>query len=66
MPADPSPARGRAARRPRGCRSPAKGPTETKPKSEHHDTEDTRTSTGPPSGTMVLATSPVPRCEGMG
>src|ERR1039458_546555 len=57
MPVDPLPACGRAARGSRGCRCPAKGPTETKPKSEHHVAEDTRTSAGPPSGTMVLAAS---------
>ena len=57
MPADPLPARGRAARCPRGCRCPAKGPTETKPTSEHDVTGNTRTSAGPPSGTRVLAAS---------
>ena len=61
MPVDPLPARGRAARCPRGWRCPAKGPTETKPRSERHVTEDTRTSAGPPSGTRVLAAS---RCHG--
>lgn len=38
MPADPSPARGRAARDLRGDRCPAKGPTETTLQSEHHGT----------------------------